>query len=267
MHWYLIAGIATGFALLAARAFGRRRSQGDAALAAGLKPVRDLTHLPPEFQRSLLWALADGGFEHRVMHGVVQLRVEDVDMTVFDLETLREHRGEWVYLPVESPFRIAGVVTVAVCQLDRKLPHALFRRTGAGDLMVSGGLSTAAATMASAARIGLGLPREQTAELPPNMSPQPLAIDLPAHWRVYASDPGAVAALCANGLHHALAQIDRRDLVVELIDSLVIIYPAMHELVAADAMADLSSCALVIADAALMATRPMSPRGVEAPGL
>jgi hypothetical protein len=90
--WYLLGGLVAGAAFLATRGPLRRRQQEHAANAAGLVPVRDLTHLPPSLQRSALWSLAEGGFESRVVHGTLSRGKHDVDVTAFDLETLRERR-------------------------------------------------------------------------------------------------------------------------------------------------------------------------------
>jgi hypothetical protein len=263
VHWYLIAGIATGFALLAARSVVRRRSQDATADAAGLVPVRDLTHIPEALQRSALWLLADGGFERRVVHGVVSRGVEDVDVTAFDMETLRERRGEWAFLPVEPPFRIGGVVSVVVCEVDRCFPHVLFKHVGAGDLMLDDDLFDRAGNIAKAARDGFGLSRSYPAELPKHLAPQPIDIALPEHWRVYGASAGLVAELLA-GFRATLERTDRRDLVVELIDGLVIVYPAAHDIADADAFADLTQTALALTDGLLASTPRLSPRGVEA---
>jgi hypothetical protein len=96
----LIALLGGGFGLLAARAVFQRRHQTAAASAAGLAAIHDLAHLPPALQRTALWSLSDGGFESRVVHGTVSRGAHDVGVTAFDLETLRERRGEWAYLPV-----------------------------------------------------------------------------------------------------------------------------------------------------------------------
>jgi len=123
VDWYLLGGLAAGAVYLASRGKLRRRNQVAAADASGLVPVSDLTHLPSVLQRSALWALAEGGFETRVVHGALSRGKHDYDVTAFDLETLRERRGEWAYLPVEPPFRIAGTVSIVVCEIDRVFPH------------------------------------------------------------------------------------------------------------------------------------------------
>src|SRR5205823_6428580 len=104
--WQLLAILGLGGGALILRALTRRSQQSSAAHASGLSPAADLSHLPEALQRTALWALADGGFERRVVHGQVPRERALIDVTAFDLETLRERRGEWAFLPVEPPFRI-----------------------------------------------------------------------------------------------------------------------------------------------------------------
>lgn len=264
VSWYLFGGIATALALFAGRGIWRRKDQEAAANASGLIPVRDLTHIPEALQRSALWMLADGGFEQRVVHGVVSRGAEDVDVTAFDLETLRERRGEWAFLPVEPPFRIGGVVSVVVGEIDRCFPHYLLKRIGRGDEMVDDNLIERTGHIAKLARDGLGLARSYAAEMPPPLAPEALKVALPVDWRAYGPSPGPLAELLANGLGSTLERAGRRDLVVELLDGLVIVYPAARDVVGADAFADLTEMALVVIDGVLASSPRLSPRGVEA---
>jgi hypothetical protein len=262
MEWYFLGCVAAAFAFLATRGAFRRRSQEAAADASGLAPVHDLRHLPGSLQRTALWSLAEGGFERRAVHGVLARGGGDVAVTAFDLETLRERRGEWAYLPVEPPFRIGGVVSVVVCEIDRALPHVLLKRIGRGDANADDDLIERAGSIAKVARDGLGLPRSHPAELPPSLAAAPLDLALPEHWRAYG-DRAALAALLGGGLGEALARADRRDLVIELLDSLVVVYPAARDVVGADAFADLTATALTLVDGVLASSPRVSPRGVE----
>lgn len=263
VEWYFLGCVAVGFALLAGRGTLRRRSQEAAADASGLVPVGDLTHLPGTLQRSALWALADGGFERRVVHGVLSRGAEDVDLTAFDLETLRERRGEWAYLPVEPPFRIGAVVSVVVCEIDRAFPHVLLKRDGHGDDNADDDLIERAGSLAKLARDRLGVARSYPAELPPGLAAAPLEVALPEQWRAYG-DRTALGELVAAGLGETLARAGRRDLVIELIDALVIVYPAARDVVGADAFADLTATTLALVDGVLASSPRISPRGVEA---
>jgi len=262
VDWYFLGGLAAGAAFLASRGTLRRRQQEAAADASGLVPVADLTHLPATLQLTALWALADGGFETRIVHGALSRGKHDLDVTAFDLETLRERRGEWAYLPVEPPFRIAGTISIVVCEVDRAFPHVLFKRAGRGDDLAEDDVVERAASITKLARSGLGMPSSYAAELPRALPAGALDVRLPDHWRVYG-DPTVVDALLAAGFAATLERAGRRDLVVELLDGLVISYPAARDVVGADAFADLTSTALEIADGVLACSPALSPRGVE----
>jgi hypothetical protein len=268
VSWYLFGGAAAAVAFLVGRGTLRRKSQEAAADASGLVPVRDLTHIPEALQQSALWCLADGGFETRVVHGVVPRKTEDVDVTAFDLETLRERRGEWAYLPVEPPFRIGGQISIVVCEVDRRFPHFLLKRVGRGDDLIDDDLVERGSHVAKLARDGLGLARSYAAEMPKPLARTQLSIALPEHWRAYGpsdgSPPTFLTELLASGLATAIERAGRRDLVIELLEGLVIVYPAARDVVGADAFADLTTTALVIIDAVLAGTPRLSPRGVEA---
>lgn len=266
MAWELLGGLAAGATLLAGRALYRRANQDSAAHAAGLEPVADLTHIPEALQRTALWALAEGGFERRVVHGKLARGGGDVALTAFDLETLRERRGEWAFLPVEPPFRIGGIVSTVVCEIDRHFAHVLFKRTGRGDDLVDDDRIERLGHIAKNMRDRLGLPRSHESELPATLPAQPLAQAanaLPEHWRVYSAAPELVGELLGHGLRAVLEQASRRDLVIELLDRLVVVYPAAREVVGADAFADLTTTALQIAEGVLAASPPLTPRGIE----
>jgi hypothetical protein len=262
LEWYFLGAVAAGFAFLATRDSIRRRGQVAAADASGLAPAHDLRHLPGALQETALWTLADGGFERRVLHGVLSRGAEDVAVTAFDLETLRERRGEWAYLPVEPPFRIGGVVSIVACEVDRAFPHVLLKRAGRGDDNADDDLIERASSIAKVARDSLGVSRSYPAELPRTLAASPLDVPLPAQWRAYG-DRGALAALAGAGLGAALERAGRRDLVIELIGSLVVVYPAARDVVGADAFADLTATALALVDGVLAASPRVSPRGVE----
>lgn len=260
--WYLFGGLAASAAFLLSRGPLRRRHQEAAADASGLVAVGDLTHLPPSLQRSALWALAEGGFEGRVVHGALSRGKHDLDVTAFDLETLRERRGEWAFLPVEPPFRIGGTLSIVVCEVDRSFPHVLWKREGRGDDLSADDLVNRASSIAKLARSGLGMPSSYAAELPATLPPTALDVKLPAHWRVYG-DAVVVTGLLAAGFGATLDRAGRRDLVIEMLDALVIVYPAARDVVGADAFADLTATALAIVDGVLACSPALSPRGVE----
>lgn len=262
-EWVFLGSLAAGAALLAGRALLGRRQTVAAANASGLVPVHGLTHVPEALQRTALWSLAEGGFEQRVVHGVVPAGAEDADVTAFDLQTLRDRRGEWAWLPVEPPFRIAGTISIVVCEIDRTFPHYVLKRAGHGDEMADDNEIERVSSIAKIARDGLGMSRSYPAELPPSLGTRPLAVPLAPSWRAYGTDPLVLGELVAAGLNDTLRRADRRDLVIELLDSLVVVYPAARDVDGADAFADLTATALTVVEGVLAASPRMSPRGVE----
>ncbi|MGE5181578.1 MAG: hypothetical protein ACM31C_05935 [Acidobacteriota bacterium] len=243
--WLFLGGLAAGASALAARGAYRRRHQRAAADACGLVPAPDLTHVSTALQRTALWCLADGGFERRVVTGIVTRGQADIAITAFDLETLRERRGEWAWLPVEPPFRIGGTVSVVVCELDRKLAHVLLKRAGSGDRLADDDAIERVGHVAKNFRDRLGVARSYAAELPEPLPAAAADVALPDGWRAYTRDPAGLAAL---GLAATLARADRRDLVIELVDDVVVVYPAALDVRGPDALADLTETALAIAD-------------------
>ena len=260
--WTLLAVLSAGVAFLASRSVFRRSHQHAAANAAGLSPAPDLTHLTGSLQRTALWTLSDGGFERRVVHGVLSRNAHDIDVTAFDLETLRERRGEWAWLPLDRPFRIGGVVSVVACEVDRAFPHLLLKRAGGGDDLTPDSALDQASHIAKAARVGLMMAQSYAAELPTTLAAAALPPTLPEQWRAYG-DPTVLGELLAAGFAATLAQAGRRDLVIELLDTLILVYPASRDVVGPDAFADLTSTALAVTDGVLAASRALSPRGVE----
>jgi len=262
LTWEIFAVLGVGAGAYAARKVFRGAGQRSAANASGLVPVADLAHLPPALQDTALWRLSDGGFERRVVHGVLTRAAHDIDVTAFDLETLRERRGEWAFLPVDLPFRIGGVVSVVACEVDRAFPHLLLKRAGHGDELAADSAIDQGSHVAKIVRAGFGVSMSYPAELPPALPARALPVALPERWRAYG-DRAALEQLLAGGLATALAQAGRRDLVVELLGGLIVVYPAARDVVGADAFADLTSTALAITDGVLASSPRLSPRGVE----
>jgi hypothetical protein len=268
--WWFLGALAGGASFLVARSWFRRGDQDRAAAAAGLRPADDLSHLPTALQRTALWHLSDGGFERRVARGTLSRGSSDVEVTAFDLETLRDRRGEWAWLPVEPPFRIGKIVSVVVCVVDRVFPHVLFKRTGTGDELRDDSLldrrlplHPGDSRLPKQMRDVLGLPRSHAAEMPDALPPAPIDVELPANWRAYTAASERVAELRDAGFGTALEAASRRDLVVELLDSMIVVYPAAREVVGPDAFADLTTTALTIVDGVLASSPPLTPRGIE----
>jgi hypothetical protein len=261
--WKLFGGLAVGAAFLAGRLFYRRTQQEAAGHAAGLEPAFDLTHVPQALQRTALWALCDGGFERRVVTGTLAREGGDVDVTAFDLETLRERRGEWAFLPIEPPFRIGGVVSIVVCEVARSFPHILLKRSGRGDELIDDNRIERAGHLAKNVRDRLGIARSYESELPATLPRAALSLALPEHWRAYSAAPELLEPVLANGLRAALVHASRRDLVVELLENIIVVYPAARDVVGSDAFADLTTTALQIVDGVLAGSPALSPRGVD----
>jgi hypothetical protein len=253
VDWLIYGIIAGGGAALASTTLLRRTRQDAVASATGLEPIGDISHLPESLQRTALWSIAEGGFERRAVNGVMKRDGADLSVTAFDLETLRSRRGEWAYLPVEPPFRLGDVVSVVVCELDRAFPHVLLKRTGRGDKLHDDDLGEIATSVTRIAREVLRVGRVHPAELPATLAPTPLDIELPEQWRAYGRDVDPL--LRHAGFRAALAATHRRDLVIELIDSLIVVYPAARAIAGADPFADLISSTLAVVDAIRSAER------------
>lgn len=260
--WFFI-GVAGLASLLVVRGLFRGSSQSSVARASGLEPLGDLTHVPASLQKTALWALSDGGFERRLVGGILARTGGDVTVTAFDLETMRERRGEWAWLPIEPPFRIAPVVSIVVCDIERAFPHILLKCRGQGDQMADDNLLERIGSLPKLARDGLGLARSYAAELPKPLPAKPVALSLPAGWRGYTEAPDLLGKLVEQGLATALERASRRDLVVELLDRLVVIYPAARDVVGPDQFADLTATALQIVDGVLAASPALTPRGID----
>jgi hypothetical protein len=221
---FLVA-VAGGFAALAFGAWMRRRDRDEAAAIAGLEPA-DLAHLPACLQDTALWRLAEGGFESGGLVGVVHRGSSDIEVTAFELETLRERRGEWAFLPVVPPFRLDGVVRVAAFRVARRFPHLLLKRSGPADVLPERTAFEQLTNEAAAVRVVLGLPEGVPAERPATLPPTPLVVRLPEGWRAYSADPVFAAELLKEPLFTTLAEEGSADEVVELIEDLIVIYHA-----------------------------------------
>lgn len=258
MDWAFLALFFGGAAAYAWRQSHEERQATARARALGLAPARDLTHLPGGLPGSALWHLADGGFEGRVLRGKISTDADDVDLTAFDLETLRERRGEWAYLPVERPFRLRGVVTVVVSALPGPVPHILCKHDGRGDELTNDDWIERELSVAKSARQKLGLAAHHPAELPANLAENARALS--PGWRAYVRDEIAFAELVQPCLAPALARVQMRDLVIELLDHSLIAYPATRDALGVDGFAELCSAAARVT-AAVRRALATGPRG------
>jgi hypothetical protein len=261
MDWSFFAFLAGGLGLWWWRAQNATRQREERGAATGLEAAGDLTHLPPGLTKSALWQLSDGGFESRVLRGTISRATEDLEVTAFDLETLRERRGEWAFLPVERPFRIRGVVTVAVCELPGPLPHLLCKHEGRGDDMRTDDWLERETSVTKGARDALGLEHQQEADLPAGLTKTVRSVSGAASWRAYAGDELWFTEVMRGGLAAALGKISMRDLVIEVVDHTLLAYPATRDALEASGFAELCEAATAAAAAVKRARSASSLRG------
>jgi hypothetical protein len=267
-----LVGVGGGFAALAVGALMRRRARDEAAAATGLLPA-DLSHLPASLQKTALWSLSDGGFESGALAGTMHRGSIDIEVTAFELETLRERRGEWAYLPVATPFKIDGVMRIVVFRIGRRFPHVLLKRAGVADQLPTRTAFERTINAAAAARVALGQREGQPAELPPTLPAAALDLKLPDGWRAYGADAVFATQLAREPVLTTLAEEGSPDQVVELLDDLIIIYHARSQRMRdfGDAGATpwprmaqyLIDDGLQLVDAIAKVTAHLDPRGVQ----
>jgi hypothetical protein len=264
--WVFLATVAGGVALLASQA--RRRAERTARRRArlGMTARPDLTRVPVELQRTVLWALCEGGSERGVVGGRLSLAAHDLDVTCFDLEDLRAKRFEWAWLDVAAPFRLHTPLTVVACTLARALPHLLIKRAGAADQIAprehergrSGSLGERAA-------LAIADFRQAVDEPPPTLAREPVDVAIEGPWRAWAG-PAA-----GDAERHLIAAIGRglerdardRELVIEALGPLVVVYAASGGPLGEDGLEDVVDLAAGVCERILEAAPVMGPRGVE----
>jgi hypothetical protein len=263
MDWSFFAFLAGGIGILLWRNRNEAMQRDERGDAMGLAPARDLTHLPEGLAASALWRLSDGGFERRLLRGTISRGPADVEVTSFDLETLRERRGEWAFLPVEQPFRIRGVVTVVVCELPGPLPHLVLKRQGRGDELNPDDWLERETSMTKGTRTLLGLPMQHAAELPEGLATVARPVSGAPDWRAYVGDEVLFQELLRGGLGEVLGKLELRDLVLEVVGHLLVAYPATRDALGLAGFRELCAAA---ASAAVVVRRVLagrSPRGEE----
>ena len=274
--WYFLGALAAAVAYLATRGVVRRRSQEAAADASGLAPVRDLTHLPGALQRDravVARAMAASSAASCTAWSRAAPRTSTSPRSISRRCASGAASGRTC--PSSRRSGSAAWSASSSCEIDRRFPHLLLKRVGHGDDLIDDDLIERPARIAKAARDRLGIARSYPAELPPTLPPAPLVGRAPrAVARVRRRRDACSPTLVAAGFGDTLARAGRRDLVIELIDALVVVYPAARDVVGADAFADLTTTRSSIVDgvlasvaAALAARRRGAAPGVgAAPG-
>lgn len=201
-----------------------------------------------------------------MLRGTISRAAADVEVTAFDLETLRERRGEWAYLPVEQPFRIRGVVTVVACELPGPLPHVVCKHAGRGDDLRPDDWVERETSVTKGARDVLGLASQQAAELPDGLPTVARPIAGAADWRAYVGDELLFNELMRGGLAAALAKMQMRDLVIEVVDHLLLAYPATRDALGVSGFGELCTAAASATATVRRVLAGRSPRGEEPRG-
>lgn len=222
-----LLGVGGGFAGLGVAAYLRKRARDAAAEATGLSPA-GLAHLPESLQRTALWKLADGGFESGGLAGTIYRSGLGIEVTAFELETLRDRRGEWAYLPVAKPFWLDGRIRVVVFRLPRAFPHVVLKRKGPADQLPDRTALERVINPAAGARVLLGQNEGVAAELPSTLRAATVDVVLPPDWRAYG-DADLAQKLARDPLLPILADDGEEDQVIELLDDLVVMYQARSQ--------------------------------------
>jgi len=289
--WMFLALLGGGFGLLALGARRRAAVTRRRSARLGMTARPDLSRVPAELQRTVLWSLCEGGTERSVVGGRLSLATHDLDVTCFDLEDLRAKRFEWAWLDVEAPFRLHTPLTVVACTVSLTLPHLLLKRSGPADRIepreherpsaahaVAGSRAAAAASAAGdlfdavttglATRAALTLADSRcAAEQPPStLSRDTLEVAIDGPWRAWAGpgdspeDARLVSAL-ADGLER---DAHGGEYVVETLGPLIVVYAASGGPRSEHGLEEQVELAVGVCERALLAVPDLRPRGVGA---
>jgi len=280
VDWLFFAIMGGGVGVLAAAARQRAIATRRRTARLGMSARPDLVRVPSELQRTALWAITEGGTERSVVGGALSLATHDVDVTCFDLEDLRRKRFEWAWLDVAAPFRLHTPLSVVACTVPRALPHLLIKRAGPADRIepreheqarrapgaaAPGDLIDAVTTgLASRAALALADFRSSGEPPPPTLARDTLDAPLPDGWRAWAgADPTdetrRLVTAIGDGLEHDARD---RELVVETLGPLVVVYVASGGPLGEGALEDLVDAAVGACERVLAATPDLGPRGV-----
>lgn len=224
----LIAIIGTGAGLAV---FRTRRSRSMRRLAgrAGLSfALRGLESVPLAFQSTVLFLASDGGHERDVAYGTRQIGDHKVRFWAFAFAFQRDVRGEWCYVETEPPFALRGPTTVLCYEQPVEFQHIVIKRRGRSDTIGAGDLDFAK-NVASLAREALGDHRGVGVEVPPALAKTALEVsELSAEYLVFGPDDVYTNRVLPSEARQLLLSpaAGSRELVVELVGRLVVLYPA-----------------------------------------
>lgn len=240
---YLIAAIAAGFAFLFGRERVRRHHHLESAKRRGLL-LGDggLRHLPGSFQKTVLFAIADGGHERDVLQGELSLPPVSRDsasqkssandlsaaITVFQFAFQRDVRGEWGYLDTRPRFRVFSPITVVAFALPMALPRVLIKRRGRAEVIAEEGYDRYKSVVAVVRDVST-IERATAVEPPAGLPREPENLGKPwADYLVWTNDPVRVKTWLDDSFSAFLRSpsVAGRELVVEVIDALLVVYCA-----------------------------------------
>jgi len=233
----LLLIIAAGFGAL----FVRHRVR--VARRMRLAERRKLTYAPHglqevagELQQTVLFAVADGGHERDVLTGDLIVAEESVRFFNFELVFQREVRGEWAFLTTDPPFRLFSPATVLIYQVPRKFAHLVVKRCGRADA-IDEEVSELYKSFAGMAREMSIIDRVVAVPPPSGLGRTPIELpDLAAEYRVWAASPEQARVILTRETARYLQSLAAggRELVIELIGALLIVYCASDAALSAE---------------------------------
>ena len=263
----LLLVIAAGFGFLLVRHRYRMASHRRLAARRDLEYApRGLADLPAQLQATVLFAIADGGHEHDVVSGNLNIGEDSVPFSSFEFAFQRDVRGEWAYLTTDPPFRLSSPVTVLAYQLPREFAHHLVKRRGISEKLADGD-GEIYKSVASVAREASGI--ERAVAVPPpatlvNAGGPKHSATISRDYLIWAESPEQAASVLPAPTIAFLESeaAGDKELVVELLGPLLLIYCASAAALSeADSMA-MSSFADELCRRILASTAPYGPRGV-----
>jgi len=256
---YVIAAVAIGGGLLLARFWMQSSRREQLANDRGLDYVqRGLAHLPSEFLRTVLFSVGDGGHESHVAAGTVTIGDQSIPHSVFELQLQRDVRGEWAYLATSPAFRIHSPTTVLAYTLDRDFRHTVIKRRGPS-LIVAENDVEAFTSLAGLLRDISGIERAMQVEPPNGIDQTAIPFEsLGEEYFVWSAHAESARTALGENVQELLmsAKAGGRDLTIELLGPLVIIYCASDGRLSADDVMSASAFADELCERLLASSTP-----------